>query len=449
MPKSVPTGSRIRDRRLALGRKQAHVAAAAGISASYLNLIEHNRRAIGGALLGQLAEVLEVDRAALSEDGDAELVEATRAAGAANGLDAEAQGSVGDLVQRSPAWARVIAAQADALAGQARTIEALSDRLTHDPALADAMHELLSTVSVVRSTASILAQTPEIDANWLGRFHANLDAESRRLAEGAQAVMAHFERQGARDAARLLPAEAAQRFLDAHGHRFDALEEEGVAAIPGLVEEIAEDGARGVAAEMLVREAEDAARLPLAVVAGVEVPDALAEAAGGDLALVLRRMAVADPGKGLVIADAAGAVLRRKPVAGFPMPTLGAGCPLWPLYAALGQPGVPLATRIRMPDGAAWRAHAIAAPEGGARFGGVAVMRATMLLGRADGPGEAVLVGPGCRTCPRAGCPARREPSILAAAGAVEAAEQDAPALDMDPIPGEKRPIRDRRGGRA
>ena len=42
------TGNRIRERRLVLGMKQADLAEAVGISASYLNLIEHNRRRIGG-----------------------------------------------------------------------------------------------------------------------------------------------------------------------------------------------------------------------------------------------------------------------------------------------------------------------------------------------------------------------------------------------------------------
>ena len=51
------TGSRIREKRLDLHLKQAAVAEAVGISPSYLNLIEHNRRRIGGKLLNDLAAV--------------------------------------------------------------------------------------------------------------------------------------------------------------------------------------------------------------------------------------------------------------------------------------------------------------------------------------------------------------------------------------------------------
>ena len=46
-PESL-TGSRIRERRLALGVKQGALAQQVGVSASYLNLIEHNHRKIGG-----------------------------------------------------------------------------------------------------------------------------------------------------------------------------------------------------------------------------------------------------------------------------------------------------------------------------------------------------------------------------------------------------------------
>ncbi|EKD60062.1 MAG: hypothetical protein ACD_54C00965G0005, partial [uncultured bacterium] len=58
MPLSALTGTRLRERRIALGLRQADLAEQAGISASYLNLIEHNRRRIAEALLERLAQVL-------------------------------------------------------------------------------------------------------------------------------------------------------------------------------------------------------------------------------------------------------------------------------------------------------------------------------------------------------------------------------------------------------
>ena len=51
-------GPRIRDRRRALGITQASLAARVEISPSYLNLIEGNKRNIGGALLRRIADEL-------------------------------------------------------------------------------------------------------------------------------------------------------------------------------------------------------------------------------------------------------------------------------------------------------------------------------------------------------------------------------------------------------
>ncbi|MBV1903463.1 MAG: helix-turn-helix domain-containing protein, partial [Marinosulfonomonas sp.] len=51
MVKTTLTGNRIRERRIQIGLRQSALAKAVGISASYLNLIEHNRRRIGGKLL--------------------------------------------------------------------------------------------------------------------------------------------------------------------------------------------------------------------------------------------------------------------------------------------------------------------------------------------------------------------------------------------------------------
>ncbi|MCK0167471.1 short-chain fatty acyl-CoA regulator family protein [Jannaschia sp. S6380] len=417
MARAAPTGSRIRERRLSLGMRQIALAAEVGISASYLNLIEHNRRPIGGTLLLRLARALDIDRAALAEDGDDALVSALEATGASGRLPVEAAAQAPELARRYPAWARLIAAQAETLAGQARKIDAMSDRLTHDPALAAAMHELLSTVSTVRSTASILAQTPEIDANWLGRFHANLDQDSRRLAEGAAAVLSLFDRQEGRAAENLLPIEEASRFLDAHGHRFDAIEADGAAAIPALVAPIEGAAARKIATGILEADAADALRLPSAIVDATSDPATLVEVAEGDLALILRRIGLRDPARGLLICDASGAMLRRKSVAGFALPVMGAGCPLWPIYAALSQPGRARVTALETPDGAGWRAHTVAEPAGPDAFDREPVLHATMLLTRDDAAEGRVPVGPGCRTCPRAACTARREPSVVTGDG--------------------------------
>ena len=135
------------------GMRQAELARRAGISASYLNLIEHNRRRIGGKLLLDIAAALDVEPSLLSEGAEAALISALREA-AADRADAGAEAdAVEDFAGRFPGWAAVAAAQHRAIEGLERTVEALTDRLAHDPHLAASMHEVLSTVTAIHSTA--------------------------------------------------------------------------------------------------------------------------------------------------------------------------------------------------------------------------------------------------------------------------------------------------------
>jgi transcriptional regulator with XRE-family HTH domain len=96
------TGTRIRDRRLLVGMKQSALAEAAGISPSYLNLIEHNRRKIGGKLLIGLARALGVEPGVLSDGADATIHDTLRAA--AHGAGRRARG--GPRPTASTTWRR-------------------------------------------------------------------------------------------------------------------------------------------------------------------------------------------------------------------------------------------------------------------------------------------------------------------------------------------------------
>jgi len=177
MPKSALTGSRIREHRLMRGLKQAELARLSGISASYLNLIEHNRRRIGGKTLLTLSQVLGIDPSQLSQGAEQGVVSALQNAAAA---DVDADGAqtpveldqIDDLVARFPGWAAKITAQHQRLQALEQQMDGLNDRLTHDPVLSEKMHEVLSTVAAIRSTASILVGNPDLDADWQSRFYS-------------------------------------------------------------------------------------------------------------------------------------------------------------------------------------------------------------------------------------------------------------------------------------
>jgi hypothetical protein len=428
-PRAHLTGQRIRERRLQVGMKQSALAEAVGISPSYLNLIEHNRRKIGGRLLVRLARMLDVEPAFLSEGADATIQDmlhaAARGSGEAFGPAPETD-RIDDLAARFPGWTGLIAVQQKRIAGLEAAVEGLRDRLSHDPVLAESMHEILSSVAAIRSTADILAREKDLDVAWRGRFHRNLHEEAERLSARATAMIGQFEAPDARGAPlAATPIETVEALFDANDHHFPEIETEGEAAIPRILHRSAgmeEPATRALAERTLGRYAEDAARLPLATLlpAAREAqfdPAALLPLGAGDVALVLRRlaampMAEAARAFGLAICDASGALLFRRRLASFSIPRFGPGCPLWPLYTALARPGHPDTAVLEMPQGNRFRVWAVAQPVAQSGFGMAPVVQATMLIAplseEAGGAGDPIPAGPGCNLCPREACPARR-----------------------------------------
>lgn len=431
MPITALTGTRLRERRQALGLKQAEVAQAAGVSASYLNLIEHNRRRIRPEVLSRLADALGVPADALAEGAGNALIEDLRAAAATAGAEAAAElDRIEDFAGRFPGWAATLAALARRMAQLDATVEALNDRMSHDPHLSASLHEVLSAVSSVRSTAAILAETQDIEPEWRARFHANLHEDSERLAAGAEALVAYLDQSGeAAETGLISPPEEVEAWLAARGWHLPEVEPDG-AGVDALADDIAalaSVAARRLASGWIALGLREAALLPLDALAEAEArlggdPLRIAGHFGLDPVTVMRRMALR-PGSrlGLVICDASGTPVFRKPADGFAMPRFGAACPLWPLYAALGRPASAVTGVIELPGSLPRRYLAQAwcrtvHPQG---FGGPELREAAMLISSAgsDETGPVVKAGTTCRICPRPACPARREPSILTGTG--------------------------------
>ena len=427
MPITALTGTRLRERRQALGLKQAQVAQAAGVSASYLNLIEHNRRRVRADILDRLAEALGVPAETLAEGAANSLIEDMRSAAAAAGPDVGAElDRIEDLAGRFPGWAATLAMLARRTAQLEQTVAALNDRMSHDPHLSASLHEVLSAVSSVRSTAAILPETRDIEPEWSARFHANLHQDSERLAAGAEALVAYLDQSGDTPEAGLVsPPEEVEAWLATRGWHLPEIEPDGAgpAALEPEIAALASLAARRLATAWLALGAREAAALPLPALEEAEAvhghdPLRIAAVFGLDPVTVMRRMALR-PGSrlGLVICDASGTPVFRKPAEGFALPRFGAACPLWPLYAALGRPSSAVSALVDLP-GNLPRRYLVRAwcrtlhPQG---FGGVELREAAMLIAPAgpEDSGVAIQIGSTCRICPRRACPARREPSIL------------------------------------
>ena len=323
---------------------------------------------------------------------------------------------------------RLIAAQQKRNAGLEGAGPRGCARIGHDPILADAMHECCRRRGDPLQPTSLDARPPISTPVCAQRSTANLARGGERLSTRATALLGHFEAeeaQGARPTS--TPIETVEAMFEAAGHHFPAIEAQGAAAIPSVLDRaagMADPATRALGARWLAAYAQDAARLPLAVLqpaaeAAGHDPAALLDVGQGDVALVLRRLATLPrqvapdmraPAFGLAVCDGSGALIFRRRLTAFSIPRFGAGCPLWPLYRALGRPGQPEAALIEMPQGALFRAWAVSQPVGPAGFGAAPVMQAVMLVTPAEkgATGAAIAAGPGCHLCPRTSCPARR-----------------------------------------
>lgn len=410
MPISALTGSRLRDRRVALGVRQADLAETAGISASYLNLIEHNRRRISDALLARLAEALGQPVQMFQEGIGGAILDDLRAA--ATRLPGAELDRTEDFAGRFPGWANVLTHLHQRVAGLDRALEAMNDRMTHDPHLSANLHELLSSVASVRSTAAILADTDDIEPEWQARFLTNLQSDSKRLATGAEALVRYLDNAGQQDEGLASPQEELEVWLAANEWQ------------AGDVASLASPAARSMAQVWADQAQRDAASLPepaLSQVLSELGPDPAAVAAhfGTEVLPAFRRIALR-PGAtaGLVTCDASGTLTFRKPIAGFALPRFGAACPLWPLFTALGRPMTPIETVVETagPETARFRIRAFCQPRFPLGFRGPELREAAMLiLPEPNRSLDAAPIGSTCRICQREACPARREPSIMSA----------------------------------
>lgn len=417
MALSPLTGSRLRERRLALGLRQGDLAAMVGISASYLNLIEHNRRRIADDLLARLAAALQMSLASLQDDHAGGLTDGLRAAAAAVPQAGAELDRVDDLLGRFPGWAATLVELQDRSRALGRAVEVLNDRMAHDPHLSASLHEVLSAVSSVRTTAAILADTDDIDPVWRQRFHHNLHEDSERLALGAEALVAYLDgaAQG-QEQSIASPQEEVEAWAEAADWQFDPQEDLSQSS------HLASGAGRALAETLLSQMAGDLGRMPDPTFTQTLQrvgPDPLALAAEFAVPVLaaFRRIALRPgSGLGLLLCDASGTLTLRKAVPGFSPPRFGAACPLWPLFTALTRPETPIEAVIALPgpQGARFRVRAFCQTRYPGGFRGPELREAAMLLQpEPAGPDPALEVGPTCRICPRADCPARREPSIL------------------------------------
>ncbi|RDD61733.1 helix-turn-helix domain-containing protein [Ferruginivarius sediminum] len=221
----VPVGHRIRARRHELAITQVDLARRVGVSPSYLNLIEHDRRRVGGGLLRRLAEALRMDQHTLSGAEDARIVAELAEIGTDSvfedvRFDSE---DAAQLLAASPRLTRAVLTLYRAYRTTLNQVDELSERVSRDPFLADANHQILTLITTIRSFSEILRDYGDLDDAQRRRFLATVVDNSENLSDLAQQVFDFLGGQGARRPF-ASPAQEVDDVLHDHGNFFPDLE---------------------------------------------------------------------------------------------------------------------------------------------------------------------------------------------------------------------------------
>jgi XRE family transcriptional regulator, fatty acid utilization regulator len=221
----APVGHRIRKRRQELGKSQQGLASQVGISASYLNLIEHNKRAIGGALLHRIAAAIGLDSRSLAGTEEARLIaELGEVAADAGGIGVDLNGTdAAELVAHNPRAARAILSLYRVYREARVRSDLLGERLGEDSFLFEVSNQILALITTIRSYSEILNDYGDLSDKERIGFVNTLVAEAEELAARAGDMFDFLSGRGARRP-RPAPREEIEDFISDHANHFPRLE---------------------------------------------------------------------------------------------------------------------------------------------------------------------------------------------------------------------------------
>jgi predicted transcriptional regulator/transcriptional regulator with XRE-family HTH domain len=222
----APIGFRISNRRKSLKISQAALARMVGISPSYLNLIENNKRDIGGALLQRVAQHLDIGIDDLTGQAEQKLLQDLEEAYADPMVESLPfkPNERRQLVAQYPASALALARLHRAYSGAVASADAYADRLRSDPLLSQLLHQILSGITAVRSSAEILEEVADLDDDERQRFLSAISREALTLSEVARNLIGQFDNSSA-DRRTVSPAREIDDLIIERTNYFPELEE--------------------------------------------------------------------------------------------------------------------------------------------------------------------------------------------------------------------------------
>ncbi|MEG3619094.1 short-chain fatty acyl-CoA regulator family protein [Magnetovibrio sp. PR-2] len=228
MVKNIMLGTRLRKLRNDRGLSQVKLADQLGISASYLNLIEHNRRTLTVPLLLRLSQILEVDPQVFYPQQEnlltAEVAETLR-----DPMFEDFQLSdtdVGTLVADAPELCQAVVKAYSAYRKSHEDLQMVSERLAQDPVISNAGYRLRMLLTSILSFSEILHDTEDLSANERHDFSKIVMDESENLSEAVTDMLGLITGDGLMDVAGgLSPTEAVTDYMQANNNHFTALED--------------------------------------------------------------------------------------------------------------------------------------------------------------------------------------------------------------------------------
>lgn len=424
-------GTRIREKRRSQKISQTALADMVGISASYLNLIEHNRRGIAGKTLLSLAKALDINPAYLTEGADQGLVDRIKKAATKNNTVQSEIVRTEEFIGRFPGFASLIENLFDQIEIQEQNLQALSDKISNDPFFAEAIHLMLSTITTISSTADILKHNRDITEERQIKFLSNLLGESTRLTKTAKDILHHFE-PSQKSLERDKDENIIEAYMEANDFHLTTLEESNTTPEDMVNELLISKDKKERSLKVLKNYAAMTKALPLDdfLKSAKELnfnPLLLAKKFNTSLFLTFFRLShlppkAEHPNFGIIECDGSGAVLYRKQLPTFSLPRYSSACPLWPVYRALSQPMQPFCATINMPTGERFLTYSGAEIIDPGEFGIPGRLKTAMIFtqdyAKLTTKAElsslpSISVGLQCSVCPRENCPARRNGYIL------------------------------------
>src|ERR1700759_2135119 len=382
-------GRTVRRLRTERGLSQQSLATRLGISASYLNLIDHDQRAVTASLLIKLGETLRVDLGELSGNQERQLEVGLREALADPllGADAVAEAEVEALAGGSPTAARAVLALYRAWRGAREDANGIAlpsgrrivlpneevrdffdDRANHFPSLEEAAENL----------AAELAPGVPAEMN-----HAI--AERLRTVHGVRVTVQPLElalRRYDPSTRSLALSESLPRESRGFHMAFQLALLEAREAVEAVLKEAAPSTPE---AAMLMRigllnYVAGALVMPYAPFLAAATSlrhdmEAIAARFGVSFEQACHRLSTLQRigARGVPVfflrVDPAGNVSKRFSAAGFPFARFGGSSPRWVVHTAFAQPGVLQVQVAELPDGAAYLCFARAVTQPVARWG--------------------------------------------------------------------------------